>query len=59
MNIGTDPIAPGFFRLYQHEIRAKGKEKSRRATVRAWIQASSTTDGQIDRVISLVKNRPK
>lgn len=55
----TGPIAPGSFRLYQHEIRAKGKEKSRRATVRAWIQASSTTDGQIDRVISLVKNRPK
>ncbi|MBL9157207.1 MAG: NHL repeat-containing protein [Verrucomicrobiales bacterium] len=55
----TDSIAPGSFRLYHHEIRAKGKEKSSRATVRAWIQASSTVDGQIDRVISLVKNRPK
>lgn len=55
----TAPITPGSFRIYQHEIRAKAKKKSRRAKVRAWLQASSTVDGQIDRVISLVKNRPK
>lgn len=55
----TDPIAPGSFRLYHQEIRAKGKEKSRRASVRAWLQASSTSDGQTDRVVSLVKNLPK
>lgn len=50
---------PGSNLLYHHEIRPKGKEKSRRGTVRAWLQATSTTAAEVDRIVSLVKNRPK
>lgn len=55
----TDAIPPRSVRVYHHEIRPKGNKKSSRATVRAWLQATSTTDAQVDRVVSLVKNRPK
>ncbi|MCB1207483.1 MAG: NHL repeat-containing protein [Verrucomicrobiae bacterium] len=55
----TELQIPGSSLVYQHEIRPKGKEKSKRGTIRAWLQATSTTDSQVDRVVSLVKNRPK
>ena len=55
----TDSLTPGSVRVYHHEIRPKGSKRKSRATVRAWLQATSTTDSQVDRVVSLVKNRPK
>lgn len=55
----TGLVVPGSSLLYQHEIRPTGKEKSRLGTVRAWLEAASTTDGELDRIVSLVKNRPK
>jgi hypothetical protein len=39
-------------------MKPKGKNRDKRITVKAWFQGISTTDGEGDRVLGEMKNRP-
>lgn len=53
------PETAGGGRLqYNLEVKPKKKIKEKRANINAWLQGSSVYDGELDRVIGRVKNRP-
>lgn len=43
---------------YKLEVKPKKKIKEKRSNINAWLQGSSVYDGELDRVIGRVKNRP-
>lgn len=51
-------ILAGGAQTFEMRVRAKSKFREKRATNKTWIEAASTTDGELDRVIGEVKNRP-
>lgn len=54
----TGTLAPGGIRTYELRMKPKGKNRDQRITVKAWFQGISTTDGEGDRVLGEMKNRP-
>lgn len=54
----TGPLTPGGIRTYELRMKPKGKYRDQRMTVKAWFQAVSTSDGEGDRVVGEMKNRP-
>lgn len=51
-------VAAGGSKIYELRMKPRGKFRERRITGRAWLQAVSLTDGEADRVLAEVKNRP-
>jgi DNA-binding beta-propeller fold protein YncE len=51
-------VAPGASLTLEHRTKPKGSFRQKRATIKAWIDASSATDGEKDRVVGKIKNRP-
>lgn len=51
-------VLAGGAQTYEMRVKPKSKFRAKRATNKAWIEAASMTDGELDRVIGEVKNRP-
>lgn len=51
-------LAPQTSLLLEQRIKPKGSFRQKRATIKAWIDASSVADGETDRVVGKIKNRP-
>ncbi|MDF1860521.1 MAG: NHL repeat-containing protein [Verrucomicrobiales bacterium] len=54
----SSEVASGGSLKLEHKIKAKGKFRKKRSTINAWIEASSNVDGEKDRVVGKIKNRP-
>jgi sugar lactone lactonase YvrE len=55
--LSSEVTAGGALNL-EHKVKAKGKFRKKRATISAWIEASSDVDGEKDRAVGKIKNRP-
>lgn len=54
----TTELANGESLRYRIEVTPKGRTRSQRANFNAWLRASSPTDGEVDKVIGRIQNRP-
>lgn len=55
----TEEVDAGASLTYELKGKPKGKFKDRKKDLKIWIEASSMTEGSVDRVKGTVKNRPK
>jgi len=51
-------VAPGSALILEHKTKPKGRFRKNRAQINSWIDASSIADGERDRVVGKIKNRP-
>ena len=54
----TAMTSPGATLSYELRVKPKGKSKKSRSNHKVWLDGSSAADGEKDRVIGFVKNRP-
>lgn len=54
----TAITSPGATLAYELRVKPKGKSKKSRSNHKVWLDGSSAADGEKDRVIGFVKNRP-